>query len=105
MNTQYEAGTLQHSISSFYVAHHYMVYRVFPASNTATLEHIKNTGILNFIDDDSLEVMIQQYNQDINGLKIRQDREYGFIDRMVDPITSKFFYYKYYGDLSETSKE
>jgi hypothetical protein len=105
VNTQYEAGTLQQAMPAFYVSHHYMAFRVFPSSNTATLEQIKNTGIFNFIDDDSLEVMIQQYNQDINGLKIRQEREYGFIDRMVDPITSKYFYYKYYGDLSETTQE
>ena len=100
----YQKNLLQDSIALLYQAHKYMSYRQLPIINTLALEQIKNTGIINFIEDDSLKTMIQIYDQDGRNLLLRENREFGYIDRMVDPITSKYFRFKYYSIINERTQ-
>lgn len=100
----YQNNLLQDNIAILYQAHKYMSYRQLPVINTLALEQIKNTGIINFIEDDSLKTMIQIYDQDSRNLLLRENREYGYIDRMVDPITSKYFRFKYYSIINERTQ-
>lgn len=67
------------------------------------LDQIKSSGALNYIEDDELKEMIQSYSSDANGLKLREQREFSFIDRMVDPITTSKFEYKYFQKLGNSS--
>jgi saccharopine dehydrogenase-like NADP-dependent oxidoreductase len=53
-------------------------------------------------NDDELKEMIQSYSSDANGLKLREQREFSFIDRMVDPITTSRFEYKYFQKIGNT---
>lgn len=64
------------------------------------IDQIKNSGQLNFIEDDKLKETIQIYASDANGLKLREQREFGFMDRMLDPITIARFEYKFYQQIS-----
>jgi hypothetical protein len=47
--------------------------------------------------------MIQSYSGDENGLKLREQREFSFIDRMVDPITTSKFEYKSFQKIGDST--
>jgi hypothetical protein len=67
--------------------------------NTMALDQIKSSGNLNFIDNEDLKREIQIYSSLGKGLKLREDREFGYIDRMLDPITIERFEYKIFKEL------
>ena len=67
------------------------------------LDQIKSSGALNYIEDDELKEMIQSYSSDANGLKLREQREFSFMDRMLDPITTTRFEYKYYQKIGNSN--
>jgi len=71
--------------------------------NTMALDQIKSSGALNYIEDDKLKEMIQSYSSDANGLKLREQREFNFIDRMIDPITTTRFEYKYFQKIGNSN--
>lgn len=96
----YEEGKLEKKIPLLYVAHSNLTYRLMPIMNTMALDQIKNSGTLNYIEDNLLKQEIQSYANDANNLFIRGQREAGFIDRMVDPITTTRFQYKLMQGLS-----
>ena len=71
--------------------------------NTMALDQIKSSGALNFIEGNELKQLIQSYSGDANGLKLREQREFSFIDRMLDPITISRFEYKYFKIIGDSN--
>ena len=55
--------------------------------NTIALDEVKSSGTLKYIEDDKLKVAIQNYANMGSGLKLREAREFDFIDKTIDPIT------------------
>ena len=74
--------------------------RVMPNTNTMALEHIKNSDALNYIEDENLKQKIQAYSSIATSLKIREQREYNFIDKYMDPLTITWFEYNFYNSIS-----
>jgi len=97
----YDERKIEQDISTLYVAHSFIVLRIMPTVNTMALEQIKNSGALNYIEDERLKQEIQQYANNAVNLKIREEREYNFIDKNIDPLTINRFEYKYYQQLSK----
>jgi len=92
----YDDKKILNEIPSVYGAHSYISLRILPTMNTMALDQIKSSGNLNFIENDELKQIIQSYASDADGLKLREQREFSFIDRMLDPITTTRFEYKFY---------
>lgn len=95
----YEEKKIINEIPSFYSAHSYLTIRTMPAMNRMALDQIKNSGTLNFIEDDNLKQAILSYSGDGDGLKVRGEREFGYLDRYIDPITTTRFEYKIYQEM------
>ena len=102
LSALYEENKLKNEIPIVYAAHSYLTLRILPTMNTMALDQIKSSGNLNFIEDDNLKETIQLYSSNANGLKLREQREFGFIDKMLDPITTTRFEYKFYQKLVST---
>ena len=98
----FDENKIKNEIPTVYAAHSSISLRMIPSMNTMALDQIKSSGALNYIEDDKLKEMIQSYSSDANGLKIREQREFSFIDRMVDPITTSRFEYKYFQKIGNT---
>jgi hypothetical protein len=64
--------------------------------NTLALDEVKNSGTLKFLESDELKAAIQRYASLGAGLKLREQREFGYIDRMLDPISTKNFEFNFY---------
>ncbi len=96
----YDEKKIEFEIPTLYAAHSYILYRNVPKMNTTALDQIKNSGSLNFIEDEILKNEIQSYANDAVYLKTREQREFGYIDRMLDPITTKNFQYRFYQKVS-----
>jgi hypothetical protein len=96
----YDEKSIDKEVPSVYAAHAFIAKRIMPIMNTMAIDQIKNSGHLNFIEDDKLKETIQIYASDANGLKLREQREFGFMDRMLDPITIARFEYKFYQQIS-----
>jgi hypothetical protein len=92
----FDENKIKNEIPTVYAAHSSISLRMIPSMNTMALDQIKSSGALNYIEDDKLKEMIQSYSSDANGLKLREQREFNFIDRMIDPITTTRFEYKYF---------
>ena len=97
----YDEKKVLNNVPSIYAAQSLISLRVMPIMNTMALDQIKSSGILNYIENDELKQIIQSYASDGNGLKLREQREFSFLDRMLDPITTTRFEYKFYQKLGE----
>lgn len=99
INNLYEKKSITNEIPSVYIAHSYLTIRTMPIMNSMALDQIKNSGTLNFIENEDLKKAIQSYASDGDGLKLREQREFGFIDRNLDSITISRFKYKIYQEI------
>jgi hypothetical protein len=99
----FDENKIKNEIPTVYAAHSSISLRMIPSMNTMALDQIKSSGALNYIEDDELKEMIQSYSSDANGLKLREQREFSFIDRMLDPISTTRFEYKYYQKIGDSS--
>lgn len=97
----FDENKIKNEIPIVYAAHSNIHKRMLPVMNTMALDLIKSSGALNYIEDDELKQMIQSYSSDANRLKLREQREFSFMDVMVDPITTTRFEYKYFQKISE----
>lgn len=95
----YDEKKILNEIPSVYAAHSYLALRTMPIMNTMALDQIKNSGTLNLIENEDLKQAILSYASDAEGLKIRGEREFGYIDRMMDPISINSFEYKFFQEL------
>jgi len=96
----YDQKKIEKDISTLYVAHSFLSLRIMPSVSTMALDQIKNSGALNYIEDERLKQEIQLYANNAVSLKTREQREYAFIDKNIDPLTINRFEYKYYQELS-----
>jgi hypothetical protein len=65
--------------------------RSMPSINNMALDEVKNTGRLNFIEDDKLINAIQNYSHFTKILESRELREENFLSQFIDPIRFKYF--------------
>jgi len=100
----YEKKQLTQNIPELYAAHSYVSLRMLPIMNSLALDEIKSSGTLRFIEDDSLKTAIQLYAGRSNGLILRAQREYSYIDRMIDPITTTNFKYTFFREIGQGFK-
>lgn len=73
-----------------------MALRMLHQMNTLALDEVKNSGTLKFLESDELKAAIQRYASYTAGLKLREQREFGYIDRMLDPISIKHFEFNFF---------
>jgi hypothetical protein len=99
----FDEKIIKNEVLSVYAAHSAISKRVMPIMNTMALDQIKSSGALNFIEDNELKQVIQSYSGNENGLKLREQREFSFIDRMLDPITISRFEYKYFKIIGDSN--
>jgi len=69
--------------------------------NTLALDEVKSSGTLKFLESDELKAAIQRYASMGSGLKVREQREFNYIDKMVDPITISNFKFDFYRDIAD----
>jgi len=100
----YEKKQLTQHIPELYAAHSIVSLRMLPIMNSLALDEIKSSGTLRFIEDDSLKTAIQLYAGRSNGLILRAQREYSYIDRMIDPITTTNFKYTFFREIGQGFK-
>jgi len=100
----YEKKQITQHIPELYAAHSYVSLRMLPIMNSLALDEIKSSGTLRFIEDDSLKTAIQLYAGRSNGLILRAQREYSYIDRMIDPITTTNFKYTFFREIGQGFK-
>ena len=96
INTYYNNKTLGNETPAIYAAHGYISLRMLYQMNTLALDEVKNSGALKFLESDELKAAIQRYASLGTGLKLREQREFGYIDRMVDPISIKNFEFNFF---------
>jgi len=99
--TVYRNNKLDREIPTIYAAHGFIALRDLYQINTLALDEIKNSGSLRFLESDKLKAAIQKYASLGMGLKLREQREFGYIDRMIDPISTKNFEYNFYKDAND----
>ena len=87
-------------IPIFYLTYGTIQTRHVPIMNTIALDEVKSSGTLKFIEDDKLKVAIQKYANMGSDLKLREVREFDFIDKTIDPITLNHFDFDYFGKLN-----
>ena len=104
INTYYNNNDLDKEIPAVYAAHGYLALRMLHQMNTLALDEVKNSGTLKFLESDELKAAIQRYASFGSGLKLREQREFGYIDRMVDPISIKNFEFNFYRAAPENFK-
>jgi hypothetical protein len=104
ISDQYEKKQITQHIPELYAAHSYVSLRMLPIMNSLALDEIKSSGTLRFIEDDSLKTAIQLYAGRSNGLILRAQREYSYIDRMIDPITTTNFKYTFFREIGQGFK-
>jgi hypothetical protein len=97
----YDQKKLEQNIPTLYAAHSLIALRIMPVMNTMALDQIKNSGALNYIEDEKLKQEIQYYANNAAVLKTREQREYVFIDKYIDPLSITKFNYKYFQELSK----
>jgi hypothetical protein len=95
INAYYNNNNLDKEIPAVYAAHGYMVLRMLHQMNTLALDEVKSSGTLKFLESDELKAAIQRYASLGAGLKLREQREFGYIDRMLDPISTKNFEFNF----------
>lgn len=97
----YDQKKIEQDIQTVYVAHSLIAIRVMPVMNTMALDQIKNSGAINYIEDEQLKQEIQYYANNAAVLKTREQREFSFIDKYIDPLSISIFDYKYFQELSK----
>jgi hypothetical protein len=95
INAFYNNNTLDKEIPSVYAAHGYITRRMLYQMNTLALDEVKSSGTLKFLESDELKAAIQRYASFGSGLKLREQREFSYIDRMLDPISTKNFEFNF----------
>ncbi len=101
INAYYNNNELDKEVPSVYAAHSYMTRRILYQMNTLALDEVKNSGTLKFLESDKLKAAIQRYASLGSGLKLREQREFAYIDKMLDPISInnfKFNFLRFAGD-------
>jgi hypothetical protein len=101
VNSLYNKNELDKEVATIYAAHGYIALRVLKQMNTLALDEVKNSGTLKFLESDELKAAIQRYASLGNGLKLREQREFGYIDRMLDPISINNFEFNFFRTASE----
>ena len=91
-------------IPIFYLTYGTIIIRSLPIMNTIALDEVKSSGTLKFIEDDKLKVAIQKYANMGSDLKLREAREFDYIDKTIDPITLNHFDFDYFGKLNKGNK-
>jgi hypothetical protein len=104
INAFYNNNTLDKEIPAVYAAHGCMALRMLHQMNSLALDEVKSSGTLKFLESDELKAAIQRYASLGAGLKLREQREYGYIDRMIDPISIKNFEFNFYRDAGDNFK-
>jgi hypothetical protein len=95
INSYYNNNELDKEIPAVYAAHGHITRRMLYQMNTLALDEVKSSGTLKFLESDELKAAIQRYASLGAGLKLREQREYGYIDRMLDPISTKNFEFNF----------
>jgi len=104
INGFYNNNTLDKEIPAIYAAHGCMTLRMLHQMNSLALDEVKSSGTLKFLESDELKAAIQRYASLGNGLKLREQREFGYIDRMLDPISIKNFEFNFYRAAGDNFK-
>ncbi|MEY3738288.1 MAG: hypothetical protein RL544_1066 [Bacteroidota bacterium] len=104
INTLYNNKDLDKNIPTIYAAHGYMALRMLHQMNTLALDEVKSSGTLKFLESDELKAAIQRYASLGAGLKLREQREFGYIDRMMDPISTKNFEFNFHRAAGDNFK-
>ena len=99
----YKKGDIKKEIPVFYLTYSTIQTRQLPIMNTIALDEVKSSGTLKYIEDDKLKVAIQKYANMGGGLKLREVREFDFIDKTIDPITLNNFDWDYFGKFGVSS--
>ena len=97
----YDQKIINQNIPTVYAAHSLISIRLMPVMNTMALDQIKNSGALNYIDDETLKQEIQFYANNAAILKTREQREYSYIDKYIDPLSNTIFNFKIFQELSK----
>ncbi len=87
----YGKGDLKKHLLESYTLIGQISNRSMPSINNMALDEVKNTGRLNFIEDDKLINAIQNYSHFTKILESRELREENFLSQFIDPIRFKFF--------------
>ncbi len=87
----YGKGDLKKHLLASYTLIGQISNRSMPSINNMALDEVKNTGRLNFIEDDKLINAIQNYSHFTKILESRELREENFLSQFIDPIRFKFF--------------
>jgi hypothetical protein len=95
INAYYNNNTLDKEIPAVYAAHAHITRRMLYQMNSLALDEVKSSGTLKFLESDELKAGIQKYASLAAGLKLREQREFGYIDRMLDPISTKNFEFNF----------
>jgi hypothetical protein len=104
INAHYNNNELDKEIPAVYAAHGHITRRMLYQMNTLALDEVKSSGTLKFLESDELKAAIQRYASLGAGLKLREQREYGYIDRMLDPISTKNFEFNFSRAASDNFK-
>lgn len=95
INAFYNNKTLDKEIPAVYAAHGYITRRMLYQMNSLALDEVKSSGTLKFLESDELKAAIQRYASFGSGLKLREQREFSYIDRMLDPISTTNFEFNF----------
>jgi hypothetical protein len=95
INAHYNNNELDKEIPAVYAAHSFMTRRMLYQMNSLALDEVKNSGTLKFLESDELKAAIQRYASLGSGLKLREQREFSYIDRMLDPISINNFKFNF----------
>ena len=95
INAHYNNNELDKEIPAVYAAHAHITRRMLYQMNTLALDEVKSSGTLKFLESDELKAAIQRYASLGTGLKLREQREFSYIDRMLDPISTKNFEFNF----------
>ena len=95
INAHYNNNELDKEIPAVYAAHGYITRRMLYQMNALALDEVKSSGTLKFLESDELKAAIQRYASLGSGLKLREQREFSYIDRMLDPISTKNFEFNF----------
>ncbi len=95
INAYYNNNSLDKEIPAIYAAHAHITRRMLYQMNSLALDEVKSSGTLKFLESDELKAGIQRYANLAAGLKLREQREFSYIDRMLDPISTKNFEFNF----------
>lgn len=97
----YKNKKIDNNVATVYAAHANISLRMLPIMNTLALDEVKNSGTLKYIESNELKEAIQRYASLGGGLKLRENREFSYIDRMVDPISISNFQFDFFRNVTD----